>query len=168
MKPLHFQCIAQYLGIIDADNAEKAIEGLEAGIRAFKVEILRPIVLHAQGKIREMRGEYEQAILSYQKQLELDPTDSTINRSIGRCYRKLKDFKKAKEYMQRTLKIYPFEPKTNYEIALIYYDMGKKEKAMEHLKKALHVWEEADPEYKPAKKAREKLVEWESYISKVQ
>lgn len=156
-----------YLELEDVDNAEKAIEGLEAAIRAFKAEILRPIVLHAQGMICEMRGEYEQTILSYQKQLELDPTDSTINRSIGRCYRKLKDLKKAKEYMQKTLKIHPFEPKTNYETALIYYDMGKKEKAMEHLKEALHVWEEADPEYKPAKKAKEKLVEWESYISKV-
>jgi hypothetical protein len=28
------------------------------------------------------------------------------------------------------------------------------------LKRALSVWEEADPEYKPAKKAREKLAEW--------
>ena len=109
-----------------------------------------------------MRNEYKQAVLCYQKQFELEPTDSIINRSIGRCYRKLKDLKKAEEFVQKTLKIYPFGPKTNYEMALIYYDMGKKEKAMEHLKKALSVWDEADAAYKPAKEARAKLAEWES------
>jgi hypothetical protein len=42
--------------------------------------------------------------------------------------------------------------------------MGKKTKALEHLKRALLVWEEADPEFKPAKKAREKLAEWRKKI----
>ena len=39
--------------------------------------------------------------------------------------------------------------------------MGKKEKALEHLKITLDVWKDADPVYKQAKKAREKLAEWE-------
>jgi tetratricopeptide (TPR) repeat protein len=151
-----------YLELEDADNAEKAIEGAEAAIQAFRLEAAREVILGAQGKIHEMRSEYKQAILSFQKQLELKPTDSTINRNIGRCFRKLKDFKKAEEYVQKTLKIYPFGPDTNYEMALVYYDMSKKTKALEHLKRALLVWEEADPEYKPAKKARETLAEWES------
>jgi tetratricopeptide (TPR) repeat protein len=138
------------------------MEGAEAAIQAFRLEMARIEIFKAQGKIHELRDEYEQAILSYQKMLELDPTDSTINRSIGRCYRMLKDFKKAEEYMHKTLKIYSFGPITNYEMALVYYDMGKKTKALEYLEKALSVWKEADPEYKPAKEAREKLAEWKS------
>jgi len=167
-KFMPFGYLAIYLELEDADNAEKAIEGAEAAIQAFRLEVARTEILGAQGKIHEMRGEYEQAILSFQKQLELEPTAATVNKDIGRCYRKLKDFKKAEEYVQKTLKIYPFGPNTNYEMALVYHDMGKKEKAMEHLKKALSVWEEADPEYKPAKKARDKYAEWESHTSKVQ
>jgi tetratricopeptide (TPR) repeat protein/TolB-like protein len=161
-KFISFGYLAIYLELEDADNAEKAIEGAEAAIQAFRLEAEREVILGAQGKIHEMRSEYKQAILSFQKQLELEPTDSTINRNIGRCFRKLKDFKKAEEYVQKTLKIYSFGPNTNYEMALVYYDMGKKIKALEHLKRALFVWEEADPEYKPAKKAREKLAEWKS------
>jgi tetratricopeptide (TPR) repeat protein len=154
--------LAIYLELEDADNAEKAIEGAEAAIQAFRLEAARALILGAQGKIHEIRSEYEQAILSYQKRLELEPTAVAVNMFIGRCYRMLKEFKKAEEYVQKTLKIYPFGPNTNYEMALVYYDMGKKTKALEHLKRALFVWEEADPEYKPAKKAREKLAEWES------
>jgi hypothetical protein len=30
------------------------------------------------------------------------------------------------------------------------------------VKKALYVWEEADAEYKPARRARETLAEWEA------
>jgi tetratricopeptide (TPR) repeat protein/predicted Ser/Thr protein kinase len=161
-KFMSFGILAVYLELEDADNAEKAIEGAEAAIQAFQLEVARTFIHEAQGKIHEMRNEYEQAIQSYQKQLELEPTALTVNEDIGRCYRKLKNFKKADEYLQKTLKIYPFRPNTNYEMALVYYDMGKKEKALEHLKKALYVWEEADPEYTPAKKAREKLAEWES------
>jgi len=44
---------------------------------------------------------------------------------------------------------------------MVYWDMGEKDKAMGHLNKALKVWEEADAEFKPAKKARKKLAEWD-------
>lgn len=149
-----------YLELGDADKAEEAVKGCETLIQTFQLEMLRSNVFHAQGKIHEFRNEYEQAILSYRKEFELNPTDASINRRIGRCYRELKEFKKAEEFIQRNLKIGPFNPKTNYEIALVYYEMGQKPKALEHLKKALNVWEEADPVFKPAEKAREKLAEW--------
>ena len=167
-KFIPFGYLDIYLELEDADNAEKAIEGAEAAIQAFQIEIVRSEINQAQGKVHEMRNEYKQAILSYEKILELEPTAVIVNIDIGRCYRKLKDFEKAEEYVQKTLKIFPFGPNTNYEMALVYYDMDKKTKALEYLKRALLVWEEADPEFKPAKKARETLAEWESFTSKVQ
>ncbi|MCH7818567.1 MAG: tetratricopeptide repeat protein [Candidatus Marinimicrobia bacterium] len=109
-----------------------------------------------------MRGEYEEAIVSYEKQRELEPTDATINRRIGRCYRNMGELEKAEEYLNKALKIYPFEPLNNYEIALVYSDMGKREKALEYLRIALEVWRDADQAYKPAKRALDKLTEWES------
>ena len=151
-----------YLELEDAGNAEKAIEGVETLIQAFQADVFRPFVYHAEGKNHEIRGEYEEAVLSYQKQLELDPTGAAINRRIGRCYRELKEFEKAEEFIQKNLKIEPFNPEAHYEIALVYAGMGDQEKAIEHLNTALYVWEEADPEYKPAKKAREKLAQWEA------
>ncbi|MCH8300907.1 MAG: tetratricopeptide repeat protein [Candidatus Marinimicrobia bacterium] len=151
-----------YLELGDADNAEKAIVGVETLIQAFQLEILRPWVLHALGKIHEVRGEYEEAIVSYEKQRELEPTNTKINRGIGRCYRNIGELEKAKEYLNKALKIYPFEPLNNYEIALVYSEMGKREEALEYLRIALEVWKDADQAYKPAKRALDKLTEWES------
>ena len=87
--------------------------------------------------------------------------DENVKLHIGRCYRKLKELKKATEFLNKALKSEPYDPESLYEIALVYWDMGEKEKALKHVKRALYVWEEADPDFKPAKKAREKLAEWE-------
>ncbi|MCH8306374.1 MAG: tetratricopeptide repeat protein, partial [Candidatus Marinimicrobia bacterium] len=116
----------------------------------------------ALGKIHEVRGEYEEALISYQKQLELEPTKARINRRVGRCYRNMGELEKAEEYLNKALKIYPFEPLNNYEIALVYSEMGKREEALEYLRIALEVWKDADQAYKPAKRALDKLTEWES------
>jgi tetratricopeptide (TPR) repeat protein/TolB-like protein len=149
-----------YLAIEDADNAEKTIDGLETFIKSWGIESFRFFVFFAQGRINEIRGEYEQAILDYQKSLELAPTEFMTLEGIGRCQRKLKVYEKAEKSLQDALKIRPFNPKFNYEIALVYWDWGKEEKALEHLNRALYVWEDADPDYTPAQKARDKLAEW--------
>ena len=165
-KFLHIGWLDIYLELEEADKAEQAVAGFETMIQTFQFEVFRPYVYYAKGKIHEIRNEYKQAIQNYEKELELAPTDADINRYIGRCLRNLKELKKAEEFIQKNLNIGPFNPKAHYEIALVYYDMGKKEKALAHLKKALYVWEDADPEYKPAKKAREKLAEWEAMTAK--
>jgi len=78
---------------------------------------------------------------------------------LGRCYRKLGELKKAEKHISISLKKAPYDPDYNYEMALVYADMGKNGKALEYLEKSLEVWAEADPDYKPAQKAREKLTE---------
>jgi hypothetical protein len=44
-------------------------------------------------------------------------------------------------------------------MALVRAEMGDSEAALEHLRTALEVWSEADPAFKPAQQAREKLDE---------
>jgi tetratricopeptide (TPR) repeat protein len=85
-----------------------------------------------------------------------------LTNTIGKCYRKLGEFEKAEETIQKALKLEPFSPLAHYELALVYWQQDEKQQAMEHLKTTLYVWEEADAKYKPAKKAREKFVEWVS------
>ena len=149
-----------YLATEDMDNAEKTIEEVETLIKAWGIEYFRWFIFLTKGNINEHRGEYNQAILNYKKMLELSPTDIITNEYIGRCYRKLKEYENAEKSLQDGLKIEPFNPKFNYEIALVYWDWGKKGKALEHLNRALYVWENADPDYKPAKIAKDKLAEW--------
>ncbi len=64
--------------------------------------------------------------------------------------------------MKRTLELAPFGPIARYEMALVYADMGDREKALEHLQVALDIWKDADPEFKPAQEARQKLAELSS------
>lgn len=40
---------------------------------------------------------------------------------------------------------------------LLYDETGQREKALKHMETAALIWENADPEYKPAKLMREKL-----------
>ena len=150
-----------YLELEEADNAEKAIEGVELCIKNLVLEWLRPEVIDAQARIHEIRDEYEKAILMYQKELELQPTNTNIHWNIGRCYRKLKDYKQAENYLNKTIERFPFNPDYNFELALLYHDMGKKEKALKHLNITLEIWKDADLEYIPAQEAKEKLKELE-------
>ncbi len=152
--------LALYVELEDAEKAEKEIEGVEMFIQTFQMEVSRPMLFEAKGNIDELKGDYEQAVLNYQKVLELTPTNTMINKEIGRSYGKLKEYDKAEEHLQKVLKKFPFDPEVHYEMAVVFWDWGKKHRALEHLKIALDVWKDADPEYKPAIKAREKFEEW--------
>jgi len=151
-----------YLELKDTENAEKSIEGIEEMIRIFGEESKRKIIYHAEGRINELKGNYIEAILNYNSELEYNPTDVKILIYIGRCYREIGNYSKAKKLLQTVLKIFPFSPKATYEIAQIYIDTGNTEKSQYHLRRALNIWEDADQEYKPAKDAMEKLQELES------
>ena len=150
-----------YLELEDADNAQKAYEEFEPFIDVSAFESYRDWIIYAQGRVHEMRGGYEQALPSYENVLEREPHNPFAYFLIGRCYRYLQDHGKAVEHLKKGLKLAPFDPALHYEMALIHWNMDKKEKALEHLRIALDVWKEADPEFKRAQEAREKLAEWE-------
>lgn len=150
-----------YLELRDADRAGEALEELEARTEELGEGSLRDYLFAARGKIHELRGEYEQAIESYQQALTLAPTDITRLRKLGRCYRLRGQRSRALEQFQANLKVTPYNPKTHYEIALLYADMGDRDRALDHLRTALEVWRDADTNFRPAQEARQKLAELE-------
>jgi len=173
-KFVFFGYLSIYLALEDADKSQEALNEVKALIEQFNRESMLFLVFLFQGGIDEIRNQHQQAIESYQKAVKsfqsfIDSAESdrifwdiSLNVGFGRCYRNLKQFKPAEEYLQKALKDYPSHPEAHYKIALVYWDMGKKEKALEHLNTALEVWKDADTEYKPAKRAREKLAEWQN------
>ncbi len=156
---VYFGYLLLYLDLEDVDNAEKAIVNAEKLIHSIGQGNLQPSILYGLGRIHEIKGEYDKAINSYLQGLELQPTNININRFIGRCYRKLNKFKKAEEYLLLASKDSPFSPNNNYELALLYLDMEDTQKALDHLRIANDIWKDADTSYKPAQKAKKKLVE---------
>jgi len=161
---VYFGYLFVYIYLEDVDNAEKAIVNAEKLVQSIGQGDLQPSIFYGQASIYEIKGEYDKAITSYLQGLELRPTGISTNRAIGRCYRKLNKFKKAEEHLLIALKDSPFDPKNNYEIALLYLDKKDTQKALDYLKVANDIWKDADPEYKPAQKAKEKLIEIESLL----
>ena len=76
-----------YLELEDSTNAQNALDEFEPFIEVSAFESYRAQVHYAQGRIHEMRGEYQQALRSYEKWLETEPTAWYTHRRIGRCYR---------------------------------------------------------------------------------
>ncbi|MBW8051735.1 MAG: tetratricopeptide repeat protein [Cytophagales bacterium] len=150
-----------YLELGDTVKAEKALDEFEQAYQTGKLPFLSIYGLMVyRGRINEMKGKNEEAILNYRDELKQRPTSIEVNINIGRCHRNLKQLKKAEEALKNCIKVLPFKPEAQYEIALVYADMGDREKALEHLKIALDIWKDADAVYKPAQEAKEKLVEW--------
>ena len=147
------------LELEDADAVEAAIPGVQALISGLGVQALQPIVLYSKASVFELRGDCDQALELYREGLDSNPTGTSVLRDIGRCQRKLGDDDAAEQSLRQGLSSSPYDPKGHYELALVFADRGDTDQAVQHLETALAVWENADPGYKPALKAREKLAQ---------
>ncbi len=76
---------------------------------------------------------------------------------IGRCQRKLGDAEAAEQSLRLRLESSPYDPSAHYELALVFADRDDGAQAIQHLETALAVWQNADPGYLPALRAREQL-----------
>ena len=157
MLPLGQLTIA--LELEQPDRAEQALAGVEQFIKAFGVQLLQSTVMHARGRIAELRGSFDEAIQNYEAELAEDPSSTSPKLAIGRCYRELGKYALAEEYLNDVLKVSPFSPRAHHEIGLTYAGLGETAKAIEHLETALGVWKDADPEFDDAREAREELEE---------
>ena len=147
------------LALEDADVAEQALPRLQSLIDQLGVQALQPAVTHARARILEIRDQCAEAVPVYQEELESNPTDISIFIDIGRCQRKLRNLDAAEESLQRSLAWSPYSPTVHYQLALVSEARGDTDRAVEHLETALDIWRDADPEFKPAREAREKLEE---------
>ena len=109
---------------------------------------------HTRAQLAEWQGDYLNAILNYQKEIDSDPTDVRRLVNISRCYRKLKDYDRAEKFLATTLRILPYYPQAHLELAKISLGAGDYEKAASHLEVALQIWSDADAEFEPAREAR--------------
>jgi tetratricopeptide (TPR) repeat protein/tRNA A-37 threonylcarbamoyl transferase component Bud32 len=147
------------LALEDADAIEAALPGLEALISGLGVQALQPLVIHARARVLELRDDCEQATPLYRDELDTNPTATSVYTDIGRCQRKLGDTRSAEQSLRQRLTASPFDPMTHYELALVFADRGDTGQAIHHLETALAAWENADPGYQPAQRARDELEE---------
>jgi tetratricopeptide (TPR) repeat protein len=154
-----------YLALEQSQAAAVALTELEQGVKAMQMHTLDDFVWEKKGDICVLEGDYEGASRNFNERLVIDPSNTAIQSKIGRIQRILGRYEEARESIEKRLATHPMDPKAHYELALVYADIGDMAKALEHLRRALDVWQEADPEFKPAEEARDKLKEWQSTTS---
>jgi len=83
--------------------------------------------------INLIHGADEWAIKSYEKALELEPTNPYILNEIGQIYLAKNELNKAKEQFQRTLDLKPDYAPAHFQIAMVYVQEGKTKEAIDRL-----------------------------------
>jgi tetratricopeptide (TPR) repeat protein len=141
------------LAVNDVELIEEALSGFDRMIEGLGLEFARFFQLQGRGRLLELQGDCEQAIIAYQRAIEMQPTAENLRIDIGRCQRKLGDHAAAEASLQRTLTVSPYSARTRLEFGKVYDDMAEADKAIEQLQIALRIWESADPGYGPAAEA---------------
>jgi tetratricopeptide (TPR) repeat protein len=140
----------------EVEKAEQAMQGAQALIDGWGEEVMMVHIYLARAKINESLSQYEEAIENYNLYLQMYPTGYEIYGAISRCYREMKDFKKAEEAIKISLEHMPYNPVINYEAAMLHLDMKDNEKGREYLERAVEIWQHADETYEKARIAKEK------------
>jgi tetratricopeptide (TPR) repeat protein len=153
-----------YLELEDKDNIDKYLPVVEEYTEERELWIYQLFVFYVKGRLNELEGDYNLALQEYEKAVAREPVNKSLQYYIARCYRMMNDYKKAESHLLDLLRVHPCWPEELSEMGYIYADWGKEDKAIEYLQKALGVWENADPGYKPARQAAEKLAELESTV----
>jgi tetratricopeptide (TPR) repeat protein/tRNA A-37 threonylcarbamoyl transferase component Bud32 len=154
-----------YMALEQPDSMDRAMDDFERFIQAYHLEVLRSESDFLRARISEMRGDLDGAVAGYRRVIDSEPGRASGYRGLGRCYRKMGQNEKARTELEHSLKLLPSSPSTHYQLALLYHDTGKQKLARDHLDQALAVWEDADPTYRDAARARETSAEWDAAAS---
>lgn len=107
-------------------NYDKAIEIMKDTVKNQPKESVNHSLL---GKIYYLNCEYDQAIKSFRKALDLDDNNRDAYYYIAKSYLELSDTKKSKDFLIKLLKVEPFDLKANTLLHLLYVKDQNYEKA---------------------------------------
>ncbi|MFC2155338.1 tetratricopeptide repeat protein [Acidobacteriota bacterium] len=141
----------------EPDKAEPYVSDLSDFVKKTGTKQFMFIVDMVHGDIKKLRGNYNKALVQYNKVLKYNRNSTVILDSISLCYRELNKYDDSLETIQKALKISPFNPTLNTSATQVYFEMGKQKESIKHLKLALKVWQDAEPGFKPAKSAKENM-----------
>jgi tetratricopeptide (TPR) repeat protein len=143
----------------DPDAIEEARVEFAAFLDSFGLDQYRFALPYADGRVAELRGDCRLATRRFSEAMELNAGDAWIRLALARCLRLQGDYRAARDNLEYLLDLVPVHPDVHYELALVLEAEGDTAEAIDHLRTSLGVWEEADPDFPVALKAREKLAE---------
>ncbi len=90
------------------------------------------------GNIFKQFGKWENAIIYFQKALNIDKTNIEAIFSLGEAFYNRRQFKTALKFLTTAIKTAPNSVDANYFIGLCYKELGEQRTALIHLKKAIN------------------------------
>lgn len=116
-------------------QGDKAFAVMEMATQLFPQDIVCWGVL---GLYQGLRNEFEGAIESYKRVLEIDPTAHHVLQAIGQLYaEKLGRFDEAETYFKKYADLFPNKPESHEILGNFYLDQGRFEESKACYEKAL-------------------------------
>lgn len=149
-------------GLEDPEGTERSLSSARGALQSlFGPEAFEYLYLAAEGDLHRWRDECRRAVQLYRRSIEADPEDQRVWTSLGTCLRRQGRLDEARRWLEEGLALVPAEPVLHVEMARLERQEGDTTAALRHLRRALDVWSAADPDYAPAREARELLARWE-------
>jgi len=107
--------------------------GLQYGYKRW----FDPSIYIKEGDAFYEKGDYDQAILNYNKAIEIDRESADAYLHRGRAYNKKGELKKAEDDFTKTIELKPNFADAYKERGILYYNKYQKEKSQTALKKSM-------------------------------
>jgi tetratricopeptide (TPR) repeat protein len=99
------------------------------------------------GDCQREKGEYDQAIASYNKLIEQSATDATMGKTlgakglaaIGLCYLRQDKIAEAQDYFKKSIDMAPQDENLPYNVAEIYFSSGQIDDAIRYFEMAIQI-----------------------------
>jgi tetratricopeptide (TPR) repeat protein len=99
------------------------------------------------GDCQREKGEYAQAIASYNKLIEQSATDATMGKTlgakglaaIGLCYLRQDKIAEAQDYFKKSIEMAPQDENLPYNVAEIYFSNGQIDDAIRYFEMAIQI-----------------------------
>jgi Flp pilus assembly protein TadD len=101
------------------DAAESALK------KAADLDTSNPMPLLLLGQVQAAKGSVDEAIASYQKSVQQNPTDVRAYLILGTLEEKRSDWKKAESYYQQALRVQPDYPAAANNLAYLMLEHGE-------------------------------------------
>ncbi|PWT87492.1 MAG: hypothetical protein C5B54_12265 [Acidobacteria bacterium] len=124
------------LGIVELQ--QKKYDSAQAELtNAIKMDRLNVTAYDRLGDLLRYQGKFDQAILNYEKAIEINPDYIYALNGLGMSYVGLKDDTNAVKYFQEAIKRAPQNPIGYFNIAVEYERIGRSDEALNAYKKFL-------------------------------
>ena len=92
------------------------------------------------GMIFFEQGKLDEAIINFQRALEINPRSTAAHHNIADVFSAKRDLDKAIEHYEQVLFVYPDDPLAHDKMGSIFYSQDKLEEAIDHYRRALRAW----------------------------